>query len=593
MTARKTGLPCEDCGSSDALAEYDDHTHCFSCGKHKYFDTERPKMTEQKEIKHKDMLAGGEYVSMKTSDEFLNRGIDADVCEKFGVKVIKNAEGIIDKVVFPYYSPKNEYVAQKARLRGINGKGVWYGNASAANTFFGQQLWSNGKKLLVTEGEYDALAAYQIFGKKYPVVSIRNGADKTGQGVVNEFKRNFEYFRHFEEIILCFDNDEPGRASAEACAKVLPLGKTKVMTLSKFKDANEYLLNKAETDFIKDFWNARQLLPQDLVYGTDLTQRIIEKLYERKQRSKVRYPWEGLNELTYGIRTGEMVTLISGTGMGKSSVIGELMYHILKNTTEKIGMFMLEESVELANLRLASLHAEKPYHLPDTEWTEEELEQVFEQTIGSRDDEGNPRLVAFDHFGSNGVEELLYRVDHMVALGCKYIFLDHISIVVSDQSNGDERRALDEIATKLRTKVQEHDVALFVVSHLRRTQSKPHEEGGVTSLQDIRGTQAIAQLSDIVLGLERDGQNEDEVVRNTTKIRVLKNRLAGLTGIGCSLYYNKATGRLSEIKDDDTDNDSSSNTDSNGAGHVESKDPMNWDEGDDIVFEENTLLAAG
>ncbi len=135
----------------------------------------------------------------------------------------------------------------------------------------------------------------------------------------------------------------------------------------------------------------------------------------------------------------------------------------------------------------------------------------------------------------------------MVALGCKYIFLDHISILVSDQANGDERRALDEIATKLRTKVQEHSITLFIVSHLRRTNTKPHEEGGQTSLADIRGTAAIGQLSDLVIGLERNGQAEDEIERNTTTLRILKNRFSGVSGEACKLFYNRETGRLTEL----------------------------------------------
>jgi twinkle protein len=489
-----------------------------------------------------DLITGGEFRALK-GEEFFNRGIDKDVCEKFGVKCTE------DKMILPYYSAEGNYSAQKYRKKDHEGKGCWAGDPNDAKTFFGSHLWSNGRVLTITEGEFDALAAYQMFGKKYPCVSLRNGADKTGVGPAKEIETNYEYLRGFDKIVLCFDNDEPGRTSAEACAKKLPIGKCQIMHMNKHKDANEYLSNNAQEQFISEFWQSKPIMPQDLVFGTELGPRIIQKLYDRKERSQVRYPWENLNKLTYGIRLGEMVTVISGTGCGKSTVVGELMYHILSGTQEKLGMFMLEESVEMANLRLASIHAGKPYHLPDTEWTEDELGQVFQETIFLRNDADEPRVVAFDHFGSNTIDEMLFRVDHMVALGCKYIFLDHISIIVSDQQHGDERKALDEIATKLRTKVQEHDIALFVVSHLRRNNSKPHEEGGQTSLQDIRGTQAIAQLSDMVLGLERNGQAEDPYERNVTRIRVLKNRLAGLTGLGANLYYDIDTGRLNEIEE--------------------------------------------
>jgi len=132
------------------------------------------------------------------------------------------------------------------------------------------------------------------------------------------------------------------------------------------------------------------------------------------------------------------------------------------------------------------------------------------------------------------------------ALDCKWIVLDHLSIVVSAQENGDERKAIDAIMTKLRSLVQELGVGLFLVSHLRRTQGRAHEDGGQISLSELRGSQSIAQLSDMVIGLERDQQNDNEQVRNTTTVRVLKNRYAGLTGACCWLKYDKVTGRMTE-----------------------------------------------
>ena len=132
-------------------------------------------------------------------------------------------------------------------------------------------------------------------------------------------------------------------------------------------------------------------------------------------------------------------------------------------------------------------------------------------------------------------------------LGVKYIVLDHISILVSDQDNGDERKAIDEIMTKLRMFCQEMYISMFVVSHLKRPDGKGHEDGAYTSLGHLRGSSAIAQLSDIVVGLERNAQAEDQMVRNTTNVRVLKNRFSGSTGPATSLMYNKDTGRLTEI----------------------------------------------
>jgi len=114
---------------------------------------------------------------------------------------------------------------------------------------------------------------------------------------------------------------------------------------------------------------------------------------------------------------------------------------------------------------------------------------------------------------------------------------------------GDERKAIDSIMTKLRMLAQETGISLFVVSHLKRPDGKGHEEGAATSLSQLRGSGSIAQLSDIVLGLERNGQDPDVMERHTTHVRVLKNRFSGLTGPACRLLYDLDSGRMVERKD--------------------------------------------
>ena len=104
--------------------------------------------------------------------------------------------------------------------------------------------------------------------------------------------------------------------------------------------------------------------------------------------------------------------------------------------------------------------------------------------------------------------------------------------------------------TNLRKIVQETGIGLFLISHLRRPSGKSHEEGGQVSLSELRGSAAIAQLSDIVIGLERNQQHEDPIVRNQTTLRVIKNRFSGLTGPACKLQYTADTGRLKEVVED-------------------------------------------
>ena len=195
-----------------------------------------------------------------------------------------------------------------------------------------------------------------------------------------------------------------------------------------------------------------------------------------------------------------------------------------------------------------SLAADKPLHLPDCVATQKEKDDAFNQTLGT------DRVYLFDHFGSSDVDNIVNRVRYLAKVArCDYVFVDHISIIVSAQSNGDERKAIDEIMTKLRMLVQETGISVICVSHLKRPDTKGHEEGAATSLAQLRGSGSIAQLSDMVIGLERNGQADDIKERNTTYVRVLKNRFSGTTGKACALLYSLETGRMTEIHEPDED----------------------------------------
>jgi twinkle protein len=123
-------------------------------------------------------------------------------------------------------------------------------------------------------------------------------------------------------------------------------------------------------------------------------------------------------------------------------------------------------------------------------------------------------------------------------------------MLVSSVTEGDERRAIDNIMTRLRSLVEETGAGVILVSHLRRVQGdKGHENGVSVSLSHLRGSNAIAQLSDCVIALERDQQSEDELESRTTRLRVLKSRYTGDVGMATALVYDKDTGRLSEYSD--------------------------------------------
>ena len=515
-------MECPKCTSSDAYAVDDKGWGtCFACGSRTPPDGREVLPKTQSSLTEAPMKPESIF-----STDLSDRKINKDTCVRYGV----GWRG--DDLAFP--------IGDSYKLR-VNGDKQFkiIGDFQADKRLFGQERFPAGQKyIIVTEGEFDAMAAHQMMQSKTPCVSVRNGA----QSAVKDCKENYDYLDSFETIVFCFDSDAPGLEAQAKCCELFSHKAKYMIHPEGVKDANDYLLKHKSAAFVQGFWRAQKWTPDGIVCGSSLYDDVMKPL----EKADCLYPFDGLNKLTYGIRKHELVTVTAGSGLGKSQFLREIIWHILQQTNSNIGLMFLEESTRKTGLSLMSLAANKPLHLPDTVATQEEKDLAFKATLGT------DRLFLFDPFGSSDVDNIVNRVRYLAkATGCDYVFVDHISIIVSAQSNGDERKALDEIMTKLRMLVQETGIALVVVSHLKRPESRGHEEGAATSLAQLRGSGSIAQLSDMVIGLERNGQAEDVNERNTTRVRVLKNRFSGQTGPGCSLLYSLSTGRMVEIDEED------------------------------------------
>lgn len=229
--------------------------------------------------------------------------------------------------------------------------------------------------------------------------------------------------------------------------------------------------------------------------------------------------------------------------MGKSTVVRELAYDLMFKQDCKVGYVALEENWRRTLTSFMGMYSNKPLFF-DNELTSEEEKEAWENTIGKE------KLYLYDHFGSIETENLLAKIRVMIHnCGVDFVVLDHISIVVSGMEGGDERRSIDNLMTMLRSIVEETQVGMLIISHLRRASGdKGHENGANITLSQLRGSGAIAQLSDGVIGLERDAQHETEGDR--IRIRVLKNRFGGSLGKADSLNYNHKTGRI-ELVDEE------------------------------------------
>lgn len=469
-----------------------------------------------------------------------SRGIDLVSAQKWGfTRSMMNGNPVR---IFNYRDASQQIVAQKIRFKGKDFK--FLGETKKAG-LYGMHLWKNGgKKVIVTEGEIDAISVSIVQNHQYPVVSVPNGA----QGAAKSLKNNLEWLNGFEEVILMFDMDEPGQTAVKECMKLFEPGKCRAAVLS-MKDPNEMLLDGREKELKSAIWNAKVLRPDGIVSGIDM----FDTVNKVDDTIRMPLPMQKLNEMMRGVGRGEVITATAGSGIGKSAVMREFKQHLI-DMGETIGVMMLEEDSRRTGLGLMSIAANKPLHLDRSCVTDEEFKEAFDRTLGTG------RIFLYDHFGSTEIDNLLSKVRYLAkGCDCGWIFIDHLSIIISGQDEGDERRLIDNTMTALKALAMECNVGIFLVSHLKRPAGdKGHEQGAETSLAQLRGSHSIAQLSDFVIGFERDQQSDKKItyegkeytLNNVTSLRLLKNRFTGETGPAGWLLYDKDTGRLIELLDD-------------------------------------------
>jgi twinkle protein len=456
-----------------------------------------------------------------------SRGISEKTCELF--KTYKDGSGLLRHY---YFDSNGKVVGAKVRT-----KDKQFRCEGEVSSLFGMQNFrhkttSKASKLVITEGEMDAMSVWEA-QPNWDVVSIPNGAPAAKKAI----QKNYEWINHYDKVVIFFDNDEAGHKGAKEAASVLPPGKAFIGFLEDYKDASE-ALSDTNSEAIRAVCNYdhTQYQPDGIVDAKTL----LDLVTTPSPPADHDYPFKGLQDKLHGIRYGELVTITAGSGVGKSSILREICADLLSKG-ERCGYLALEESNRRTALGLMSVAARKSLHLGEQQ--RGELVEIFDNTIAKWN------LHLFDGFGSYDPDHLYNRIEYMAAgLETKVIFLDHLSILLSGLE-GDERRMIDTTMTKLRSLVERTGIAMFLVCHTTTPPNgQSHEEGGRVQLRSLRGSRSIGQLSDAVIALERDQQSDSE--RNATTVRILKNRYSGEVGEACQLIYDLDTCKFNETEAD-------------------------------------------
>ena len=513
--------------SKDNLCVYSDgQTHCYACDYHSFGDKNTPIVTPPTKKTDDSWKHDyrGEYYSLP------DRNLRATTLEKFKVKCEKDDKGNVIKHHYPYHNQQNDMVGIKTRV--VAGKKFFgSGNTSSKNKLFGQNIFSKGGKFVtVTEGELDCMSAYEMFGSKWACVSVNNGAN-----AVDNIKNNLEWLDSFETVVLCFDSDEAGRDAVKKIAPILGANKCKILTLSKYKDASDYLQNKKGDLFYDEWWNESKPYT---VSGVATVEEMREALLQYRDTELIPLP-ESFGNLNHmmrgGIARGELVSIIAHTSIGKTTILNELIYHFATETKEKIGCFMVEDNIDETIRKVVSVHTGKnlqlitPKDLNVDVIMKQALDIGFASQIQLHNDGG----------GSIDIDEMFSKIRYFIkGLGCTVILVDPLHTAIKNLSNEN----IEEVMDRFIKICKETKVAVILSTHTRKPDdgSHPHK----ISEYDVKGSGAIPQACHTNILFSRDKLAEDEYTKNSTRIRVPKLRRTGQTGEAGWAYFNPDFSRL-------------------------------------------------
>ena len=514
---------CPHCDSSDAFCyNTEGFGNCFSCktgypmkGK-RYSD----------EILKKYPLKGGykemSFVPKNIDTDNLvgsfveGRGITKQTMEFYGVKTyLDGSEPIKQEYVYPSGGKKIRYFPKAFSAENLK-----------SDELFGMNLWNAGEARFVTvcEGELDALSAYQMLKDRYtnPVVSLPSASPSKAL-----WEKCSDWLNSFEKIILSVDNDAAGNAIAAKMANLFP-NKVYRVPHDKYKDANEFLQAKQGQAFKNAWYGAKKFVPDNVLNTAD---QFIDLYRNTPQHEYVPTGIQALDDKIMGLMQGHFTVIKAPTGIGKTEVMRFLEYNLLQRKVP-FATWHLEETKLRSLLGLVSYHTKQNYTRPDLIIDEKDDEKVSEAIKDLTKDENFYQFYLPD---GQGADELIEQIRFFrEACDCKFVFFEPIQDVVAGQTEVGKEEILADLSVRLSKLAAELNVGIVTIAHT-------NENG------DPKYCKMIGQRASVIVNIDRDKDNEDPDVRNTTFLSVEKNRPCADVGFGGRLFFDSKSFTLKEL----------------------------------------------
>ena len=523
--SEKAHQPCPyvDCGSSDAFSyNTNGYGRCHSCERgYPSKDAMQPWAKERYPTVEKDgyndlrsMLSNTVTPVVETKGTFKEmRGIQSRTMEEYGVYTFNDTQEYI-------------YPSGGKKVRVISDKKFFTKDGFKGDELFGMNLFPAGssKFVTITEGELDAMSVWQMIKSQYttPVVSLPSATPSK-----KLWENCKEWLDSFEKIILSVDTDDAGNALADRMARLFP-NKVYRVDHGKYKDANDFLQAGAAQQFKNVWWKPIKHTPENVINTAD---QFLKMYDETPEHIYVPTGIQALDDKILGLMQGHFTMFKAPTGIGKTELMRYLEYQMLQRNIP-IATWHLEETKLRSLLGLAS------YEMNDNVTRRDLIEEkgvdaeVRGAIVKLTKDEN---LYQFYLQDGQGADELCDQIRFFSqACDCKFVFFEPIQDVISGSSEDSKEQQLADLSVRLSKLAAELNIGIVSIGHT-------NENG------DFKYCKMIGQRASVIIDLYRDKESEDLEERNTTYLKIEKNRPSSEEGSAGRMRFNYDTFTLREI----------------------------------------------
>ena len=369
-------------------------------------------------------------------------------------------------VCFEYRNELGEHLANKYRRtkkpKNNNAPKMWFEKDTNVNTLFNMDKIDITKPLLITEGEFDCLSAIESGFKN--AVSIPSGVNGTNEWI----NSNWTFIEQFEEIIIWFDNDEPGIKGAREVFNRLPNNSVKIVRCEIANDINELLHKYGKLAILKQIEKAST--PSiDGVATLDMIED-----FDVNEAETLKTGIDYIDEKLIGMVFGSLNVLSGRNGSGKSTILNQI--YIAEAIAQGYKTFLFSGELIGGNVKywlLQTLANEEQF----AEYSAKDGHKYKKVTIQSKEkiiNDMKDRFFLYDN-DDYRIEAIIEKMTILAKrYGVRVFVIDNLMTVENNAK--DKYEAETDTVKKLKNFAKKYNALVHLVAHPRKSMNDEIEK---------------------------------------------------------------------------------------------------------------------